>query len=323
MRRQEHRVLLAHAAFYVGRTTTAFEIASRENVPKSSAAIRAECEAVLGLLKKRRADWSGTVGHFQSAFHWAKESRVPLLVGWSSLRLFRALAEVGPIDSLAAMLIEVRKAVTRAGDPHLSAYLHDSLALMEASAGRLEEARRHVQIAFGLVERHPNAWLNQVVLVSSFFLDFLECRYSDALNSLRAARELATVAGDGFLPVIDCNEGHLLVVMGRYEAAEQRLRKIAGSDSLSSPLGALDGLARLYLATGRLADCEHALSACDSVEMEPDTITAAFAGRRSVLTRVKLLLARTRTGRQASRRSNRWCTHGACTIGCCSANSHC
>src|SRR5688572_19250790 len=289
---QDHRVLLAHAAFHAGKIATAFEIATRENAATSSAGVRAECEAVIGLVHKRQADWRAAIKHFHVSLHWAKDGRVPAQIGWSSLRLFRTLAEVGPTDALAAQLTEVRKAVARAGDPHLTGYMHDSIALMEASAGRLEEARRHLRIAFGIIERHPNSWLNQVALISSFYLDFLEHRYDEALKHLRAARELSSVVGEGFFPVIECNEGHLLLVTGHYDSAERHLRKVAGNDSPQFALAALDGLARLHLVAGRLDDCDRALSDCESFATEPESVAAAFAGRRSCVTRIKLLQSR-------------------------------
>ena len=291
---QDHRVLLAHAAFHAGKVATAFDIATRENATTSSSGIRAECEAVIGLVHKRQADWRTAIKHFHASVHWAKDGRAPTQIGWSSLRLFRTLAEVGPTDALAALLTEVRKAVARAGDPHLTCYMHDSIALMEASAGRVEEARRHLRIAFGIIERHPNSWLNQVALISSFYLDFIEHRYAEALKHLRAARDLSSVVGEGFVPVIECNEGHLLLVTGHYDVAERHLRKVAGNDSPQFALAALDGLARLYLVAGRVEDCERALLDCESFSTEPEGVAAAFAGRRSSVTRIKLLQSQER-----------------------------
>src|SRR5688500_11856890 len=100
---QEQRVLLAQAAFHSGRIASAFDIAKRENTSASSAFIRAECEAIFGLIDKRQGDWRSAIKHFQSSLHWAKEARVPVQIGWSSLRLFRVRAEVAPGDALAAL----------------------------------------------------------------------------------------------------------------------------------------------------------------------------------------------------------------------------
>jgi hypothetical protein len=88
---QEHRVLLAQAAFHAGRIATAFEVAKRENVTTSRPGIRADCEAVIGLVHKRQADWRAALNHFHTALHWAKEGRQTGQIGWSSIRLFRTL----------------------------------------------------------------------------------------------------------------------------------------------------------------------------------------------------------------------------------------
>jgi DNA-binding NtrC family response regulator/tetratricopeptide (TPR) repeat protein len=288
----EERALIAHAAFQAGRIEAAIEVAKCENAIGAPAFVRAEAEAIFGLIAKRRGDWGLATKHFQTSLRLAKEARNGSQIGWASLRLFRTLAEAETPESLAALSNDVRQAVARAGDPHLSAYQHDSMALMEASAGRFEAARRHVQITLGILDRHPNAWIQQVASISSFFLDFLECRFVEALRHLRTAKDLCDLVGEGFLPVIECNEGHLLLAAGRYEAAEQRLRKVALSDSSQFAIGALDGLARLYLATGRLDECETALTTSECMPLEASGNATPIAGRGNAVTRVRLLQAR-------------------------------
>src|SRR5687767_12876422 len=127
---QEHRVLLAQAAFHAGNIDGAVRIARRENVAETSPEIRSKCEVILGLVQRREANWDSALRHFQLSVQFAKEAESVMQLGWSSVWLFRGLAEIQPTDALAAMLNDTRKYVTRAGDPHLAAYMHDSIALM-------------------------------------------------------------------------------------------------------------------------------------------------------------------------------------------------
>jgi DNA-binding NtrC family response regulator len=285
----KHRLLIAQAAFQAGNIPIAADIARREHGLTLPPELAARCEAILGLIDRRHGNWDEAQRHFQISLQHAKEARHQRQIGWSYIWLFRTFAELGPADRAAGMLAEVRSAVTRAGDTHLSAYMHDSIALMEASAGRILEARRHLLIGASMLERFPNAWLQQRLLLSTSFLDFLDCRYEDALRNLRNARELGDLAGAGLLPIIECNEAHALTITGDFASAERRLRKVAESDSPQIALGALEGLARLYLVTDRLVECEKTLSDCASLATDLK-ISSAFAGRWSSATRLRLLL---------------------------------
>jgi DNA-binding NtrC family response regulator len=287
----KHRLLIAQAAFQAGNIPVAADIVRREYALSPPPELRARCEALLGLIERRHGNWDAAQKHFHVSLQYAKEARHARQIGWSYIWLFRTLAELGPADRAAGMLAEVRAAVTRAGDTHLSAYMHDSIALMEASAGRLQEARRHLRIGASMLERFPNAWLQQRWFLSSSFLDFLDCRYEAALANLRHARELADVAGDGLLPIIECNEAHALTVTGDFAAAERRLRKVATIDSPQIALGALEGLARLYLVTDQLTQCAQTLADCASLAANL-RISSAFAGRWSSATHLKLFLRR-------------------------------
>ena len=51
------------------------------------------------------------------------------------------------MDALTAMLSQVRRVVTRAGDAQVRAYLHASVSVLEGQTGRLNEALRHCDIA--------------------------------------------------------------------------------------------------------------------------------------------------------------------------------
>jgi len=165
---------------------------------------------------------------------------------------------------------------------------------MEVANGRLSEARRHVRLARSLLDSDSNAWLAQVIEISSFFIAFLENNYAEASDHLQRARKLLSITGDQDRYLIECNEAHSLIVMGKYEAALRRLRQVADSSSTRPALAALEGMARAYLATGDLNKCESALARYEDGVAKDPGVETEFVGRWTGVTRIKLLL---RTGR--------------------------
>src|SRR4030095_11538918 len=97
---------------------------------------------------------------------------------------------------LSAMLRDVRRSVTDAGDPHVTAYLQLCVSALEVSAGRLGERWRHCDIAWGLLWTVPNAWLSAIVLQNRVCVAALKCDFRAALTLLGAGRHIAERSGD-------------------------------------------------------------------------------------------------------------------------------
>jgi DNA-binding NtrC family response regulator len=211
---------------------------------------------------------------------------------WATVQRFRLFAELRPSDELVPMLGDVRRFVTKAGDPHAVAYMHYAVALMEASSGRTQEARRHLAVSHSLVRSYPNAWLEQLNLIASFFLDFLECNYRGAITNLERARALLAITGSRERTLIECNQAHALLVTGRFRAATERFRSVVDADAGLARLGAMEGLARVYLADGKLAECEQTLDTHDRLLARDHHLRAAFPGRWTAATRIRLLLVK-------------------------------
>jgi hypothetical protein len=125
------RVIVAHAAALTGHLEDATALASLDASPQTSPNVRARAESVLGIVSQRRGDVDSSQRHFHAAIRHANESRDAERIAWSHLHLYRLLVDGHPMDALAAMLTQVRKVVTRAGDAQLSAYLHASVSVLE------------------------------------------------------------------------------------------------------------------------------------------------------------------------------------------------
>jgi tetratricopeptide (TPR) repeat protein len=297
--RAEHRVLVTYALFQAGRLDKARQIVESER-ERSTGVVRSQYELIAGMLCRHNAQLSKALQHLNSAFQIAREERDELNTAWAALHRFRLLAQLHSSDELAPMLTDVRRYVARAGDPHVAAHMHDAVALMEASQGRTEEARRHLDISSSLIKAFPNAALEQISLISASFVDFFECKFESAVGHLHAARRLVSITGARDAGVIECNLGHAMLVLGKFEPAEAYFEHVLKNGTAISKFSALEGLARVFLATGNLTRCEETLDAHDAFLLEDKTLALAFSGRWAASTRGRLLLKQGRWAEAAA-----------------------
>jgi DNA-binding NtrC family response regulator len=88
------------------------------------------------------------------------------------------------------------------------------------------------------------------------------------------------------------NTGHFAVITGDYSAAERALKEVTQSDLTSriAKLAAADGLARCFLATGRLHECDDVLTAIERAAANDAALTHVRGVQSAVITRARLLL---------------------------------
>ncbi len=202
--------------------------------------------------------------------------------------MFRLLAERDSEHELSALLGEARRLVTSTGDPHLASYLHESVALREAQTGRVNEARRHLSIAGSLLGRHPNAWIQQLMHMSAACVASLECDFPKALSEIGAARKLGAITGPSYRdPIIDSNESHFELWTGKLGSALRTFRRLSSHRQVVVQIGALDGIARLFLCLNHIPDCEASLQALVG---HYNTYSNFFSHRWVACTRIGLLL---------------------------------
>ena len=205
---------------------------------------------------------------FHLAIRHAQDSKDPERIAWAHLHLYRLLVEGHPMDALSAMLPEVRRVVTRAGDAQVSAYLHASVSVLEGQTGRLSEALRHCDIADSLLRLAPNAWLSGNVFLIRACIACLGCHFDLAAECIAAARELTAKSGHVFgMASWEANLGHVEALRGRFEKAHAAFRHVLGTTGKSAfaVLAASESFARLCLSIGDLEECQQAL---DRIEDE-------------------------------------------------------
>ena len=286
----DQRLIFAHALYHTGGEQHAALIVARENRAEASTRVRAWCEFIEGLLRRRMGDAGAALKHFEAALRLAKDSRDHNRAAWAALQAFRLRAEIEPVESVMAYLPAIRHHVALAADSQVSIYLHDSLALVEAAGGHPSHARNHLRICRSLLPLNPNAWLEQVVASNGFFVDFVESRYSSALHWIRTAKALIPITGDRHKKLINCNEGHVLLALGRFDAAIRCFQEVASHAQGAVLVAALDGLARAYLATDDTDACKAVLDHWIGSVGDNQLLANSFSGRWTPITRIKLSL---------------------------------
>ena len=129
------------------------QLAELDQYERSSPLIRSHAESVLALVLWREADMDGALHHFHAAVRLAHESSAADKIAWAHLHLFRCLIDGHPNNAALAMLPDIRRLVTRAADPQITAYLHSCVAVLAGQIGQLDEARRHCDLAESLLEK--------------------------------------------------------------------------------------------------------------------------------------------------------------------------
>ena len=191
-----------------------------------------------------------------------------------------------------AALPEVRRAVARAGVSRASAYLHDCVAVLEGQTGRLDEARRHLDIAESLLHLAPNAWLAGLVQMDRGAVAGHKCEFELAYNHVRNAKEIARRIGyQQNSAGADLTLGHLQFLVGEFDESKRTLLTLTSHPraSISVRLGALDSLARVHLALGELDQCENVVGEINRHVSNHPEAASMFQVRRAALVRAQLL----------------------------------
>ncbi len=284
----ECRVVFADTLQRTGRIDPARKAALSIASASLTTAGRARCEMVLGLVSRDTGHMDEAVRRLQSSERLAREHGLIAQAGLSSVLLFRIYSERQSQDVARPMLAGVRRLVIQAGDPHLTALLHETVARQETQAGNFDEARRHLRIATRLIETHPNAWLEQYCALNAFCLEFYTCDLKRAQEHLEHARSLTSLTGSLQAAVAN-NEGHLFLQQGDLDRAERMLLRVIDSGHGEPLQSALEGLARLYLVSDRLPECEVQLNRLHAL-LGRDGMSTSFPYRASLITRIRLRL---------------------------------
>ena len=284
----EFRLLMARALLYSGDPGGARTVAlGCQQLPP---ALQSRSEVVLGLAAKRSGDFTRASQHLQRAVHLAHSSVDSHQEAWARLHLFRLLAEGSAAETLAPMLSELRQAAVRVGDPSLSIYLHEAVAVLEGQTGRPEVAVSHLATARSILEQYPSTWLEELVELTASCLASLRLDFSSASSHAQKARRLGLQTGHDYVSrVLDANQAHADLVSGLLSSAFGALNLLKNAPIASVRFGAIESLGRLLLGLNRLEECQRIL---DSTFLERNTPRTAglYSVRWTGVSLAKLLL---------------------------------
>jgi tetratricopeptide (TPR) repeat protein len=246
-------VILANALALTGSLDEARKLAELCVESSLPHGVRAHAEMALSVVGRRTGNHNSALRHAQRAAQLAKESKDVELVAWTALQFFRLLIDNGSIDAIQAALPDVRRAVERAGSSRATAYLHNTVSVLEGQAGRLDEARRHSELAEQLLDLAPNFWLRGAVLLNQGVMAVLDCEFDKALNSFELANAASSRSGHlQTATAVQSNIAHLHLLVGDFARARDAFSSLMTDPSAGyfTRLAAADGLSRVHLALG-------------------------------------------------------------------------
>jgi DNA-binding NtrC family response regulator len=286
----EHQLLIARCLLLSGRTADAVGLVEPLSIGRLAPLLQSRCELILGLAAKRAGDVCTARQRLQHAVHLAREASSVEDEAIAQLSLFRLVAERDSQDVVKLVFSEARRLVTAAADPHLTVYLHDSVSLLETQTGRLAEARRHLATATSILERFPNAWLQQIVHTSQLCLACIECDFINASIHAKRARQLSSITGGYAVQhVLDVNEAHISIFRGRFGKAQNLIEQVLRQAPTFAKLSALDCIARMSIALNRLDECADALNLIAAARNDP-SVQNSYQARWSTILHAKVLL---------------------------------
>jgi len=286
----EQKLIQAEAFARMGRLDSAAALAVEVLAATAEPVAHARCESVLALLAIDGGYVIEALERLQRAAKALRNARRWADAAVCEIFAFRLLAERQQPELLDHRLTELRRLVHGAADPHVAALFHETVARHAVQQGRTGDASQHLQIASSLLQVEPNAWIEQLCAAAHFCLSFSQGDVASARVHLRRAVDLVSVTG-ALEPLLRVHEGYLLLRLGKFTRAESLLRRAADHGRGEVVPLALDGLARLYLATRRLDTCEEIVHRLRQFRDESGSMLS-YPLRASLLTEAQLALRR-------------------------------
>jgi DNA-binding NtrC family response regulator len=289
------KILVAHSLARVGRPAEARDLLGTETAHLPTPGLKSAAHIALGLANRSLGELERAITHLQQAVRLAFEDRDPERIAWAQLYLLRHSIDDGDIDVGQAMVQTVRMAVTRAGSPQATAYLHVTTAALEGQRGRLTEAWRHCEIAAGVLVLQPNVWLTCAIHQVQAVVAGNQLRLQESAAHLRSLGELAKkhqLARESINN--EANIGHINHLRGEYKRSTDLLARVIGSthSSTHAKLSAIETMARIHLAQGNLERCVEYLSQIEVASAQEPRASASHPVRWAGISRARLHLKR-------------------------------
>ena len=260
--------------------------------------LRSSGEVILSRLAAASGDIDRELQHLHRALSLSQRLEDPDQLGWIQLRLLALTADRSGIDSCRPLMTSLRKNVSCAGNPSLTAALHMVVADVDGKHGLLSKSHRHVRLAQSLLARYPNVWLCGWAEGTLLALAIVQCDIHSALQHGDAALSLGRESGAAsVIRSALANLGRLHYTVGNFPLAldflDQAL-KMCARDSEHGE-GIRDSIARVYMAQERLAESEQLLVRV-TISDRGSVKSGGYVHRHSLLTKAEVL---SRLGRRS------------------------
>jgi DNA-binding NtrC family response regulator/tetratricopeptide (TPR) repeat protein len=218
--------------------------------------VNARCHFVLANINRDRGNTSQSVEHLQIAATLAASDLE--LSAWIHLRLVVVLAELSGAETAMARIDDVKRALTRFGDPRPFAALHLWLVEIEGSRGNLDTARQHLKAADSLLSTVDDVWLRGYLAINSSALHYYSAEISEAKRWAEVATACAQKSGHrATVRAANTNLGNIQFSLGNDLYAEQCFETALGCCEPGSihQIAILDNIAQIRLHRGDLDGC--------------------------------------------------------------------
>jgi DNA-binding NtrC family response regulator len=291
------RSLIANALALIGDLHAAEQLAGLDQHLPTLPAIRSLTESTLCIIQRRLGNHTAALQHAQSAVFLAHQSNDCERAAWAQLHLLRLLIEIGPFDKALTSLVDARRIVAKAGSHDISTYFHICISVMEGQSGRFDEARRHCDIAEGLLRDSSNLWLSASCLINRASIAWFNGEFEEASKLFRLGREIASRIGyEHLTQATDISTAYTQFVTGQFDKAEHTFLAVSrrARTNLATQLSALDGLARTYLAGGRFDEAQTVINEIRTRINQAERAEFTYAVRWPAITEARLLIKKRR-----------------------------
>lgn len=256
-----------------------------------SDAERGRAELIRARLFANIGDFDSERQHLQKSVLYSERARDLPSTCMAQLYLLAQAADRAGLESARSISQEVRKNVTRLGDPVITAALHIFIAEIDGKRGLLTSADNHTRIAQRLLRSHPHLWWESWVHNNLLAIAVLQSDFDTALEHGTKALSCSLECGAVAL-VRRClgNLGRLHLMRGHFDVALDHLERARNCSSLPNEQvnGTLDSIARVHLSQNKLED-GIALILEIEAHTQPANGVGRYVHRHSLLTKAELL----------------------------------
>jgi DNA-binding NtrC family response regulator/tetratricopeptide (TPR) repeat protein len=253
---------------------------------------RARCEYTLGLIESDEGRSDAALAHFQRSITAAKLAKTLAISCLAQLRLIVLLSDRSGLEATAPLLSQVRSAVTKLGNPTISATLHILVGAMETRRGLVENGVNHTLMGLRVLGGEEHLWLQAVAQNTLVAAAIMRADIVAGIDVGRQALETSEQSGAAAMRrAALANLGNLFYQMGQFDVAIDHFLQARAILTTSGERdnATVDSIALSLLAEGRTHEAFERLAAIDeAVSNESDWLL--YGNRHSRLTRTYALL---------------------------------